>query len=355
LKSVRYIPFLRTHPQLKSEMLTVFEQFYDDKAYILGPGLKKFEKAYAAFNGVKYGIGVGNGHDALLIILKCLGIGTGDEVILPAHTFIATALSVINSGARPVFADVDPHTFNIDPLQAEQKITTKTKAIVPVHLYGNPADVKTLLAISRKHEIHLIEDNAQAQGAGVGGRKTGSFGVMNFTSFYPTKNIGAFGDGGMITTNSDELAEKARILLNYGKNSHGDYSEVGINSRLDELQARLLSVKLKYLEKWNQERIKIAKWYESELKNISEIKLQQDYDNSINVRHIFPLLTAQRNDLKEYLNSKSIETLVHYPYPIHLQPAFSFLNHKPGDFPLAEKVCKQELSLPIYPGLRKVK
>jgi len=334
-------------------MLSVFEQFFEDKTYILGSGLEHFEQMYAAFNNVKYGIGVGNGHDALFIILKCLGIGAGDEVILPAHTFIATALSVINAGARPVLADIDPHTMNIDPLEAEQKITTKTKAIVPVHLYGNPSDIKTLLAISTNYGIQLIEDNAQAQGAGVDGQKTGSFGVMNFTSFYPTKNIGALGDGGLITTNSDELAEKARCLRNYGKNSQGNYSEIGFNSRLDELQARMLSIKLKYLDKWNQERIEIAKWYESDLKNISKIELQQDYDKSINVRHIFPLLTAQRDDLKEHLKSKGIETLIHYPNPIHLQPAFSFLNHKPGDFPIAEKVCKQELSLPTYPGLRK--
>ncbi len=353
MKPIRYIPFLHTHSQLKKEILATFEEFYDDKDYILGSGLEQFEKAYALYNGVKHGIGVGNGHDALFIILKCLGIGTGDEVIFPAHTFMATALSVINSGARPVLADIDPNTLNIDPLEVEQKITSKTKAIIGVHLYGNPSDINTLLAISRRHEIHLIEDNAQAQGAVVGEQKTGSFGVMNFTSFYPTKNIGALGDGGLITTNSDELAEKARILRNYGKGAHGNYSNIGINSRLDELQARILLVKLNYLDRWNEERIKIAKRYDSELKKISEIKLQQDYNKSMNVRHIFPVITARRDHLKIFLKSKGIETLIHYPNPIHLQPAFSLLNHKSGDFPIAEKVCKQELSLPIYPGLTK--
>ena len=230
-----------------------FEQFYDDQNYILGNGLKKFEKEYARFNDVSYAVGTGNGHDALLIILKSLEVGKGDEVIIPAHTFIATALSIVNAGATPVLVEIDEHTFNIDSKKIEDKINDKTKAIVPVHLYGNPCDLDAIQAIALKYKLHVIEDNAQAQGAEYNGRKTGSLGIINFTSFYPTKNIGALGDGGMITTNSKELAEKTLAIRNYGKSLDNGYDLPGINSRLDELQARLLSVKLKYLEDWNSE------------------------------------------------------------------------------------------------------
>ena len=327
-----------------------FEQFYDDQNYILGNGLKRFEKEYASFSDVNYAVGTGNGHDALLIILKSLGIEQGDEVILPAHTFIATVLSIINAGATPVLVDVDEHTFNIDSKEIEDKITDKTKAIVPVHLYGNPCDLDAIQAIAIKYKLHVIEDNAQAQGAEYKGRKTGSLGILNFTSFYPTKNIGALGDGGMITTNSKELAEKTLAIRNYGKSMKDGYNLPGINSRLDELQARLLSVKLKYLKDWNVERIEIAEWYESQLKGINEIRLQTAESNSRNVRHIFPILTKKRDELRSYLYSKGIDTLIHYKKPIHLHEAFS--RYKKGSFPIAEHICDTELSLPIYPGLK---
>jgi dTDP-4-amino-4,6-dideoxygalactose transaminase len=353
LKRIVYIPFLHIHPSIKKEILMEFERFYDEQEYILGSGVEKFEQEFAAFNGVRFSIGVGNGHDALLIILKSLGIGPGDEVILPAHTFIATALSVVNSGATPVLVDIDPHTFNISPNEVKRKITPKTKAIVAVHIYGNPADVPSLLQIARDHNIDLIEDFAQSHGAGIDGQKTGSFGVMNFTSFYPTKNIGSLGDAGMITTNSSVLAEKARALRNYGKTEDGKYSEIGINSRLDELHARLLSVKLNHLSDWNEERIEIAKWYEGNLLGLPEIELQRSYTKSINVRHIFPILTEERDSLMMYLKQQGVETLIHYSEPINLHSAFAFLGYKTGDYPVAEKICKQELSLPIYPGLTK--
>jgi dTDP-4-amino-4,6-dideoxygalactose transaminase len=352
VKSIRYIPFLHIHPEIKREMVLEFERFYDDHDYILGKGLEKFENEYANFNEVKYAIGAGNGHDALLIILKCLGIGKGDEVIIPAHTFIATALAVVNAGALPVLADVDEHTFNIHPMEIERKITQKTRAIVPVHLYGNPADLSSIRVIADKYQLPVIEDNAQAQGAEIGGKKTGGFGIMNFTSFYPTKNIGALGDGGMITTNSPEHAEKAKTFRNYGKTKDGEYSSIGTNSRLDELQARLLSVKLKYLRRWNEERIEIASLYEERLQNVEGIKLQSSYADARNVRHIFPVQADKRDELKDYLKSLGIDTLIHYKKPIHLQPAFSFLGHQSGGFPAAEKICREELSLPIYPGLK---
>lgn len=328
-----------------------FEYFYDEQSYIMGTGLEQFEAEYAAFSEVKYAVGVGNGHDALLIILKCLGIGPGDEVIVPAHTFIATALSVIHAGAKPVFVDIDRNTLNIQTDKIESKITKNTKAIVPVHLYGNPCDMEKIMSLGKNYKIDVIEDNAQAQGAEYHNQKTGSLGVMNFTSFYPTKNLGALGDAGMITTNVTELNDKANTFRNYGKSVNGDYTLIGMNSRMDELQARLLRIKLKYLSKWNMDRIAIAELYENQLKGLDEIQFQSPNQGCTNVRHIFPILTEKRNALKTYLDAKGIETLIHYEKPIHLHKAFTFLNYKKSDFPIAVKVCDTELSLPIYPGI----
>ena len=333
--------------------MEVFAGFYDEQNYILSNGLKSFEDDFAKYCDCKYGIGVANGHDALLIILKALGIGSGDEVILPAHTFIATALSIKNAGAVPVLADIDSQTFNIDPNSVESKITPKTRAIVPVHLYGNPCDMESISRIAENYNLHLIEDNAQSQGAEYQTQKTGSFGIMNFTSFYPTKNIGALGDGGMITTNSFEYAEKARQIRNYGKSSANEYSENGLNSRLDELQARILSVKLKYLDGWNNERNKIAKSYRKSLANVNQIQLPIETDESFCTYHIYPVLSRKRDHLRDHLRSRGIDTLIHYDKPIHLQPSFAYLGEVDARLPVAETICSRELSLPIYPGLTK--
>jgi len=352
MPKVPYIPFLHIHPELKREMLMEFERFYDTQDYILGTGLARFEKEYASFNHVKHAIGVGNGHDALLISMKVLGIGPGEEVIIPAHTFIATALAVQNAGAKPVLTDIHPETLNIDPLDVEKKISPMTRAIMPVHLYGNPCDMNALMILAKNHQIPIIEDNAQAHGAEIDERVTGSIGVINATSFYPTKNLGALGDGGMITTNDDELAAKARAWRNYGKTTH--FSEPGLNSRLDELQAVLLSIKLRHLAKWNNERMRIAEIYEERLRGIGNIRLQKSLPGALNMRHIFPIITSKRDQLKAYLSSKNIDTLIHYELPIHLQQSFEWLGHKKADFPIAETVCDSELSLPIYPGLGEV-
>jgi dTDP-4-amino-4,6-dideoxygalactose transaminase len=349
MPKVPYTPFLHIHPGLKRDMLLEFERFYDAQDYILGAGLAIFEKEYAAFNRVKHAIGVGNGHDAIFIALKTLGIGQSDEVILPAHTFIATALAVQNAGARPVLADIHPDTLTIDPLDVERKINNRTRAIIPVHLYGNPCDMTEMMMLAKNYQIPIIEDNAQAHGAEVNGRKTGSIGIINATSFYPTKNLGALGDGGMITTDNDELAAKARAWRNYGKTTH--YSEPGINSRLDEFQAAMLSVKLRHLTRWNSERMHIAEMYEERLQGVGDIRFQQTLPGAVNMRHIFPVISSKREDMKKYLAEKEIETLIHYEMPIHLQPSFSWLGYKKGDFPIAEYVCTSELSLPIYPGL----
>ena len=328
MPEVPYIPFLHSHPDLKREMLLEFERFYDKQEYILGSGLAKFENEYAEFNRVKHAIGVANGHDALLISLKTLGIGTGDEVIIPAHTFIATALAVQNAGARPVLVDIHPETLTIDSMEVEKKISKKARAIIPVHLYGNPCDMSEISDIANNHKISIIEDNAQAHGAESNDMKTGSIGIINATSFYPTKNLGALGDGGMITTNDDILAEKARSWRNYGKTNH--FSEQGINSRLDELQAILLSIKLRRLKKWNPERIRLAEMYEKRLSSVGDLRFQRTLQGAVNVRHIFPIITGKRDLLRKHLNNCNIDTLIHYDAPIHLQKSFTWLGKELG-------------------------
>lgn len=352
MKKIPFNPFRQIHPDLKKELVMEFERFFDRQQYILGDALRRFETAFADYGGVKFAIGTGNGHDALLIILKCLEIGPGDEVIVPAHTFVATALAVVNAGATPVLADIHPHTLTIDPAQLEKCISKKTKAIIPVHLYGNPCDMKAITSIAENHNLHVIEDNAQAQGAVYHSHKTGTFSTMSFTSFYPTKNIGALGDGGMITTDHEELYQKAACLRNYGKAKNGQYSMAGVNSRLDELQAHMLQIKLKHLDAWNNERRTIASWYESELQHLrNHLRMQHSLPETKNARHIFPVITPRRNALQKYLLEKGIDTLVHYDLPIHLHKAFAKLGYIKSNFPIAESICQSELSLPIYPGI----
>lgn len=353
MPGIPYIPFRFSHPQIKNELLNTFDQFIEDQDYILGKRLEQFEREYAAFNETKYAIGVGNGHDAFLVILKALGIGQGDEVIIPAHTFFATALSIVNAGATPVLVDIDKNMLNIDPGQIEKRISKNTKAIVPVHIYGSPCNMDQITSIAEKHNIHVIEDNAQAHGALFRSEKTGSIGIMNFTSFYPTKNLGALGDGGAITTNSKELYLKAKSMRNYGKSEKGEFVHLGINSRLDELHARILTVKLKYLNEWNNERAKIAHWYFDDLEGVKKLRLQKSIPYTTSVYHIFPILSRERDELRKHLKSEGIDTLIHYEKPIHFHDVFSFLKHEKGDFPVAEDICSQELSLPIYPGLTK--
>ena len=352
MNKIRYNPIDKIHSQLQSEMEKVFLDFYQSQNYILGRGLRSFEEAYADFSGTKYAIGVGNGYDALLIILRSLGIGKGDEVILPAHTFIATLLSVINSGAKPVLTDIDAKTFCISPELISDKIRSKTKAIIPVHIYGNPCDMSPITQLADSNGIAVIEDNAQAHGATYHNKKTGSIGKINFTSFYPTKNLGALGDGGMITTNDQELANTALSLRNYGKDNSGTIQHIGVNSRLDELQARILNTKLKHLGRWNQERIAIANLYDELLAPCPYIHVQSVLANCSNVRHIYPILTPDRNELQNYLTKNGVETLLHYPSPLHLHPAVKDQEIENGDFPESERICDEELSLPIYPGLK---
>ena len=345
------LSFKQMHDPLKKEMLQAFEEFYDSKWYVLGERVVKFETAYAAFNNVKYCVGVSNGLDALHIALRTLAIGPGDEVIVPSNTYIATWLAISYVGAIPV--PVEPHiqTYNIDVNKIESAITHKTKAIMPVHLYGQACEMDAICSIASKYGLFVIEDNAQAQGAKFNGRITGEFGHINGTSFYPGKNLGALGDAGAVTTNDEALANKARVLRNYGSEKKYFNEVIGYNMRLDECQAAFLSVKLKYLAEWIKQRQEIAEWYGEALSGIEELALPQVAEMATHVYHIYMIRAQRRDALQQYLSSNEIGTLIHYPVPPHLQEAYKKMDFKKGDFPIAEELAGTCLSLPMWPGM----
>lgn len=350
------IPFLSFEPsnkQIKSEILSSFEHFFDSSWYVLGEQVKRFETEYATFNNVKHCIGVSNGLDALHIALKALGIGDGDEVIVPSNTYIATALAVSYVGATPVFVEPDINTYNIDPSKIEAAITSKTKAIMPVHLYGQSCEMESIMAVAKKHNLFVVEDNAQSQGASYKGKLTGSWGNINGTSFYPGKNLGALGDAGAVTTDDIELAGKASVLRNYGSEKKYYNEVIGFNMRLDECQAGFLSVKLKHLKEWTMQRQEIAQWYHEALKNIDDLILPSVAENATHVYHVYVIRTNHRDKLQKYLTDNGIGTLIHYPIPMHLQNAYRHLGFKKGDFPVAEEIAETCLSLPLWPGMKK--
>lgn len=347
---VAFLNFDPMHRAIREQMIEAFKKVYDENWFILGQSLEAFEKEFAEYCGVKYCIGCGNGLDALSLILRGYDIGEGDEVIVPSNTYIATALAVSYVGAKVVFVEPDIKTFNIDPDKIEKSITKDTKAIIAVHLYGRPAEVDKIRDLCRKYNLKLIEDAAQAHGAKYKGKKTGSLGDAAGFSFYPTKNLGALGDGGAIVTNDSALAEKIRMIRNYGSSNKYYHEYKGINSRLDEVQAEFLRVKLKYLDIWNNDRRRIAKWYHDRIKNP---KIILPYIDSVeeSIWHVFAVRTKYRTELESYLKSKGIGTLVHYPVPMHLQKAYVDLGYKQGDFPLAEEISNTELSIPIWHGM----
>jgi len=349
------IPFYslkKMHEDLKNELKATFDEVINDGWFILGDQLEKFEKKFAEFVQVKYAVGVGNGYDGLKIALRALEFTPEDEIIIPAFTFSASILAALEIHIKPVLVDVDTSSYVIDPDKVAGKITARTRAIMPVHLYGNPCEMGTLAGLAKKHDLFIIEDFAQSVGALYLGQPVGSFGNINATSFYPVKPLGGLGDGGMITTNDLSLRNKCIQLRNYGYGSKYQLDVDGYNSRLDEIQAAFLLRKLKYLEKWNLERKQIADRYIRNLSNIEQIRLPSNDPKRIRVYHIFPILTRKRNDLHHFLNSKGIQTQIHYPIPPHLQPALKFLGYQQGHFPVTENICNQELSLPIYPGLK---
>lgn len=347
---IPFVSFIPMEKELNDELKGAFDRVLNRSWYIGGAEDEAFEKAFAEFCGTKYCVGVGNGLDALMLILKALGIGDGDEVIVPSNTYIATALAVTYVGAKPVFVEPDINTFNIDPSLIEASITEKTKAIMPVHLYGQACDMDPIMSIAERHGLKIVEDCAQAHGATYKGRKIGTFGDAAGFSFYPGKNLGALGDAGAVVTNNKELADEVRALGNYGSDYKYHHIYKGNNSRLDEIQAALLSVKLPHLEKMNAERRRIADRYLSEINN-SKIILPSVREDMVPVWHIFGVRCKERDSLEAYLNSKEISTNKHYPIPIHLQECYKDLGFKKRDFPVAEEISNTELSIPMYYGM----
>lgn len=349
---VPFVSFLPMEHELDAELRAAFERVYMNSWYILGKEDETFEKAFASFCGANYCVGTGNGLDALMLALKALDIKDGDEVIVPSNTYIATALAVTYIGAVPVFVEPDIRTFNIDSTKIEEKITSKTKAIIPVHLYGQPCDMNSIMKIAKEYNLYVVEDCAQAQGAIYKGQRVGTFGDVAGFSFYPGKNLGALGDAGAVLTNNKNLADKIRALGNYGSKYKYCHIYKGNNSRLDEIQAAFLSAKLPHLERMNDERCRIAKCYMEKINN-PEIILPYIISEVKPVWHIFAIRCERRDELERFLNAKGISTNKHYPIPMHLQECYKDLGIMKGTLPIAEKISTTQLSIPIYYGMTK--
>lgn len=347
------IPFVTFKPleaELDKELREAFDRVYTRSWYIEGVEDENFENAFAKYCDIKYCVGVGNGLDALFLALKALGVGAGDEVIVPSNTYIATALAVTYVGATPVFVEPDIRTFNIDPTRIEEAITEKTKVIMPVHLYGQPCDMDPIMEIAKKYGLFVVEDCAQAHGATYKGKVIGSFGDAAGFSFYPGKNLGALGDAGATVTNDEELAKKVRALGNYGSDYKYHHIYKGNNSRLDELQAAFLAAKLPHLNRMNEERRRIAQKYIDGIKN-EEVILPYIPEYANPVWHIFGIRCKRRDELEKFLNDAGIGTNKHYPIPMHLQGCYKDLGFKEGDFPIAEEISSTQLSIPMYYGM----
>ncbi|MBI3989179.1 MAG: DegT/DnrJ/EryC1/StrS family aminotransferase [candidate division NC10 bacterium] len=347
------IPFLDLQTQyraIQAELETAIRDVLAGGQFILGPTVEALEREVAASLGVPFGIGVASGTDALYLALRALDIGSGDEVITTPFTFIATASAIVLAGATPVFADIQPDSFNLDPAQVSKQVTPRTKAILVVHLYGRPAEMDPLLELARRHRLKVIEDCAQAFGAEYRGRKVGSLGDAGCFSFYPTKNLAAYGDGGMVVTKDPAVAERVRLLRHHGSVDRRGYQEMGVNSRLDELQAAIVRVKLRYLEGWNERRRKLAAFYNELLKG-ANLVTPSPSDGIQPVFHQYTIRIPHRDAVKVQLEAFGIETRVYYPIPLHLQPVFQSLGYQKEDLPEAEQAAQEVLSLPLYPEL----
>jgi dTDP-4-amino-4,6-dideoxygalactose transaminase len=355
---VPFIDLTRQYKRIEEKILSATKKVYEKGHFILGEEVSAFEEEFSHYCGVRYGVGVDSGTDALYLALKAAGIGEGDEVITVANSFIATALAISFTGAKPLFVDIDPKTYTMDPdglelLLKRQKAKNegrKIKAVLPVHLYGHPAEMGSIMEIANRYDLIVIEDACQAHGAKYGGKKVGSFGALGCFSFYPTKNLGGYGDGGMVVTNNRKYEKKLRLLRCYGEKKKYQHVLKGGNSRLDEIQAAILRVKLKYLDQWNEERRKRALFYKRMLEHTGVI-CPTEKEQAKHVYHLFVIRTKKRNALQASLKEKGIETLIHYPIPIHLQKAFKELGCRRGDLPLTEQCSRGVLSLPFFPEM----
>ncbi|NOZ25683.1 MAG: DegT/DnrJ/EryC1/StrS family aminotransferase [Nitrospirae bacterium] len=334
---------------LREEILEQITDVLESSRYILGPKVEELEKGIAAYHGVREAVGVASGTDALNLSLKALGIGRGDEVITTPFTFFATVEAIIYQGARPVFVDIDPETLNIDPAKIEERITERTKAIMPVHMFGMPADMERISAIASKYNLFVVEDCAQSFGAHIRGRKTGSFGDAGCFSFYPSKNLGAYGDGGLITTDNEKIAGRMRVLRNHGSEKGYIHHAIGLNSRLDEIQAAVLLVKFKRIDGYLSLRREKARFYTERLGSI--VQCPKEQDGFYHVYHQYTIRSPLRDRIKSYLYEQGISSVVYYPIPLHLQEALKGEGYRRGDFPFAERASMEVLSLPIYPEI----
>ncbi len=348
------IPMLDLRAQydaIREEIQAALREVLESQHFILGPQVQALEEEIARYCGTKFAVGVASGADALILALRAARIAPGDEVLVPSFTYIATADSVSHLGARPVFADIQPDTFTLDPAKLESKITSRTRAIVPVHLYGQPAGLDPILQIARKHKLKVIEDNAQAIGATYKGKKTGSLGDLGCLSFYPTKNLGGYGDGGMVLTDSEELSKRVRSLRSHGESRKYFSEEQGWNSRLDEIQAAILRVKLRHLDAWNAARRANAARYDALLAGVPGVATPRVAPGADHVFHQYTIRVPRRDSVQKALAVQGIATTVYYPAAVHLQPIYASLGYHEGDLPASERACREVLSLPMYAEL----
>ena len=336
---------------LKKEIMTEIEGVLDKMQLFLGENVYQLEREFADYCGARFAVGVGSGTDALYLSLRAMGVGHGDEVITVANSFIATAEAIVHAGARPVFVDIDAETYTIDATKVEAAITERTKAVLPVHLYGHPADMDPIMAIARRHGLRVIEDACQAHGAEYKGVKVGTIGDAGAFSFYCSKNLGAYGEGGMVVTKDREIATQVQMLRDHGRNGKYHHATMGTNSRLDEIQSAILRVKLRHLDEWNTMRRALAAEYNSQLFGIEEIVRPTERVHAEHVYHLYVIRTPDREGLRARLRRHNIETGIHYPIPVHLQQALLAAGHSGGSLPVTESVSQEILSLPMYPEL----
>jgi dTDP-4-amino-4,6-dideoxygalactose transaminase len=351
---MREIPILdltSQHRALSAEIARAIEEVIEGGHFILGPNVKEFEREFAAYLGIGHALGVNSGTDALHLALRALDVGIGDEVITSTFSFIATAEAISILGAQPVFVDIDPETYALDPRAVEAAITSRTRAIIPVHLYGTPAPMPELVELARRHGLDIVEDCAQSVGATIDGRMTGTFGTVSAFSFFPSKNLGACGDGGMVVTDRPDLAERIRSLRAHGGRTKYYHEEVGLNSRLDEIQAAILRIKLRHLGEWTENRRRVAARYNAGFAGVDGVTVPIEREGAFNVYHQYTIRTQWRDALQKALAAGGINTAVYYPLPLHLQDAYAHLGGVAGDFPHAEAAANSVLSLPISPDL----
>ncbi|MBI2640901.1 MAG: DegT/DnrJ/EryC1/StrS family aminotransferase [Candidatus Sungbacteria bacterium] len=353
MTKVPFVDLKWQHNVIKNSLAKRWEKIFAKTAFIGGEDCDIFEKNFAKFLGVKYAVSVGSGTDSLTLALRSLGIGKEDEVITVPTTYYATASAIVYVGAKPIFVDIDPETRDFDYKKLQKSITRRTKAIIPVHLYGQPMRIDKVMRLAREHKLKVIEDACQAHGAKFRGKRVGTFGDLGCFSFYPGKNLGGYGDGGMVVTNDKNLDHHLRELRNFGGIAKYEHNILGYNSRLDTLQATVLDEKLKYLDSWNRKRNKIAQIYHKELKGLRDVKIFETlpYTEAVYHLYVIELEKGSRDDLMKYLKERGVATVIHYPNPLHLLPPFQKFGYKKGAFPVAEKYCRNILSLPMFPGM----